>query len=126
MTAPQDLVAFCEEQHPRLVGLLGLYCGDSNMADLQLRRLSEPEVCRAIRVAARASQRDVAAELGVHLKVIDRHAGRLLSIGSRYATDAPSRQVIDVDGAGYLQHQNLTLEPLTSWFRVDVEDRSAG
>ncbi len=33
MSAPPDLVSFCTEQHPRLVGMLGLYCGDRAVAE---------------------------------------------------------------------------------------------
>lgn len=33
MAVPPDLVLFCEEQHPRLVGMLGLYCGDRFIAE---------------------------------------------------------------------------------------------
>lgn len=31
--APDDLVVFCEQQHPRLVGALSLYCGDTLLAE---------------------------------------------------------------------------------------------
>lgn len=31
--APDDLVAFCEQEHPRLVGSLSLYCGDVLLAE---------------------------------------------------------------------------------------------
>lgn len=30
---PRDLVAFCEVQYPRLVGLLAVYCGDRDVAE---------------------------------------------------------------------------------------------
>lgn len=33
MSAPDDLVAFCEVQRPRLVGMLGLHCGDPDVAE---------------------------------------------------------------------------------------------
>lgn len=33
MAVPDDLVAFCEVQRPRLVGMLGLHCGDPDMAE---------------------------------------------------------------------------------------------
>ncbi|MGH2819222.1 MAG: sigma-70 family RNA polymerase sigma factor [Actinomycetota bacterium] len=31
--APKDLVLFCELHHPRLVGMLSLYCGDAAVAE---------------------------------------------------------------------------------------------
>ncbi|MGH2734113.1 MAG: SigE family RNA polymerase sigma factor [Actinomycetota bacterium] len=31
--APRDLVLFCELHHPRLVGMLSLYCGDAAVAE---------------------------------------------------------------------------------------------
>lgn len=31
--APDDLVVFCEQQYPRLVGALSLYCGDALLAE---------------------------------------------------------------------------------------------
>ena len=31
--APDDLAVFCEQQHPRLVGALSLYCGDALLAE---------------------------------------------------------------------------------------------
>jgi RNA polymerase sigma factor (sigma-70 family) len=33
MQPPSELVAFCRSEHPRLVGLLGLYCGDRDVAE---------------------------------------------------------------------------------------------
>lgn len=33
MPAPSDLASFCRQQHPRLVGMLGLYCGDRAIAE---------------------------------------------------------------------------------------------
>lgn len=55
--APPDLVRFCTEQQPRLIGLLTLYCGDPDIAEelaqetlaracnrwRQVRRLSLPD-----------------------------------------------------------------------------------
>src|ERR687892_2759366 len=29
----EELFAMCQEEHPRLVGLLGLYCGDHDVAE---------------------------------------------------------------------------------------------
>ena len=29
----EDLAAMCEREHPRLVGMLGLYCGDRDAAE---------------------------------------------------------------------------------------------
>lgn len=31
--APVELIAFCEREYPRLVGSLGLYCGDRHVAE---------------------------------------------------------------------------------------------
>lgn len=31
--APAELIAFCEREYPRLVGSLGLYCGDRHVAE---------------------------------------------------------------------------------------------
>ena len=44
MAAP-ELVAFCEQQHPRLVGLLGLYCGDRSIAE----EMAQEALARACR-----------------------------------------------------------------------------
>ncbi len=33
MPVDEELVAFCEAQRPRLVGFLGLYCGDAQVAE---------------------------------------------------------------------------------------------
>ena len=33
MAPPEDLVAFCTREHPRLVGSLDLYCGDLGVAE---------------------------------------------------------------------------------------------
>lgn len=52
MPPPPDLVAFCREQYPRLVGMLGLYCGDRAVAEeLAQEALTKafrdwPAVCR--------------------------------------------------------------------------------
>lgn len=32
MQPPPELVAFCRTEHPRLVGILGLYCGNADVA----------------------------------------------------------------------------------------------
>ncbi|MGH2788256.1 MAG: SigE family RNA polymerase sigma factor [Actinomycetota bacterium] len=45
MPAPPDLVAFCREQHPRLVGILGLYCGDRVVAE-ELAQEALTRTCR--------------------------------------------------------------------------------
>ena len=42
---PADLVAFCEAQYPRLVGALGLYCGDRDVAE-DLAQETLARVCR--------------------------------------------------------------------------------
>ncbi len=42
---PPDLVAFCEAQFPRLVGALGLYCGDRDVAE----DLAQEALARACR-----------------------------------------------------------------------------
>lgn len=33
MSPPEELAAFCEREHPRLVGALVLYCGDPDVAE---------------------------------------------------------------------------------------------
>ena len=43
--APQDLVRFCREQHPRLVGILSLYIGDAAVAE----ELAQEALLRAAR-----------------------------------------------------------------------------
>lgn len=45
MPAPPDLVAFCRSQHPRLVGILGLYCGDRAVAE-ELAQEALTRTCR--------------------------------------------------------------------------------
>lgn len=45
MAVPPDLVLFCEEQHPRLVGMLGLYCGDRFVAE-ELAQEALVKACR--------------------------------------------------------------------------------
>ena len=45
MPAPPDLVAFCRSEHPRLVGVLGLYCGDRAVAE-ELAQETLTRVCR--------------------------------------------------------------------------------
>jgi RNA polymerase sigma-70 factor (ECF subfamily) len=40
-----DLVAFCEERYPRLVGALALYCGDRDVAE-ELAQEALARVCR--------------------------------------------------------------------------------
>lgn len=45
MTAPADLVSFCRNQHPRLVGILGLYCGDRAVAE-ELTQEALTRTCR--------------------------------------------------------------------------------
>jgi RNA polymerase sigma factor (sigma-70 family) len=45
VAAPPDLVSFCEEQHPRLVGMLGLYCGDRSVAE-ELAQEALMKACR--------------------------------------------------------------------------------
>ena len=45
MTAPDALVAFCQREHPRLVGTLSLYCGDGALAE-ELAQEALYRVCR--------------------------------------------------------------------------------
>lgn len=45
MPAPADLVSFCRDQYPRLVGMLGLYCGDRAVAE----ELAQEALTRACR-----------------------------------------------------------------------------
>jgi RNA polymerase sigma-70 factor (ECF subfamily) len=45
MAVPPDLALFCEEQHPRLVGMLGLYCGDRFIAE-ELAQEALMKACR--------------------------------------------------------------------------------
>jgi RNA polymerase sigma-70 factor (sigma-E family) len=42
---PADLASFCEEQHPRLVGALSLYCGDPDVGE----ELAQDAIAYAIR-----------------------------------------------------------------------------
>lgn len=50
----QDLVAFCRAQHPRLVGMLGLYTGDFDLAE----ELAQEALLRACRDWARVRDYD--------------------------------------------------------------------
>jgi RNA polymerase sigma factor (sigma-70 family) len=50
---PEDLVAFCQEQHPRLVGALSLYCGDADVAE----ELAQEAIAYAIRDWKRIKQK---------------------------------------------------------------------
>lgn len=43
--APADLAAFCRLEHPRLVGTLGLYTGDADLAE----ELAQDALLRACR-----------------------------------------------------------------------------
>lgn len=45
MQAPPDLVGFCKDEYPRLVGLLGLYCGNRALAE-DLAQETLVKVCR--------------------------------------------------------------------------------
>jgi RNA polymerase sigma-70 factor, ECF subfamily len=45
LTAPPDLAAFCRDQYPQLVGMLGLYCGDRVVAE----ELAQEALTRACR-----------------------------------------------------------------------------
>lgn len=45
MVAPDALAAFCRREHPRLVGTLSLYCGDSTLAE----ELAQEALYRACR-----------------------------------------------------------------------------
>lgn len=44
-TPPADLIAFCEEVHARLVGALGLFCGDRQIAE-DLAQDAIVQLCR--------------------------------------------------------------------------------
>ena len=50
---PGALVAFCYEQHPRLVGALSLYCGDPDVAE----ELAQEAIAYAIRDWKRIKQK---------------------------------------------------------------------
>ena len=45
VSAPERLAVFCREQHPRLVGLLSLYCGERLLAE-ELAQDTLLRVCR--------------------------------------------------------------------------------
>jgi RNA polymerase sigma-70 factor (sigma-E family) len=49
----EDLVAFCHEQHPRLVGALSLYCGDADVAE----EVAQEAIAYAIRDWKRVRQK---------------------------------------------------------------------
>ena len=64
---PLDLVAFCEAQYPRLVGALGLYCGDRDVAE-DLAQEALARVCRDWKkVKAMGSPEAWAHRVGINL-----------------------------------------------------------
>jgi RNA polymerase sigma-70 factor (sigma-E family) len=54
LTAPPDLAFFCRDQHPQLVGMLGLYCGDRAVAE----ELAQEALARACRDWTRVRSND--------------------------------------------------------------------
>ena len=108
MTAPQDLVAFCEEQHPRLVGLLGLYCGDRDMAE----EFAQEALARACRDWSKVRRLDApeawAYKVGMNLassyfrrKAIEQRAKRRLEAERprhRETTHAERAELLDAVG----------------------------
>lgn len=54
MTLPEDLIDFCRAEHPRLVGLLSLYCGDRSVAE----ELAQEALARACRDWRRVRSHD--------------------------------------------------------------------
>lgn len=62
-----ELAAFCEHAHPRLVGALGLYCGDRHLAE-ELAQEALLKLCRRwARVRALESPVGWAYRVGVNL-----------------------------------------------------------
>lgn len=67
MQAPVDLVAFCDAQYPRLVGMLGLYCGDRALAE-ELAQETLLRMCRSWNsVRAKDDPAAWAARVGINL-----------------------------------------------------------
>lgn len=54
MPPPPDLTAFCRNEYPRLVGLLGLYCGDRALGE----DLAQEALARVCRDWSRVRRRD--------------------------------------------------------------------
>jgi RNA polymerase sigma factor (sigma-70 family) len=77
MSAPADLVSFCRDQHPRLVGMLGLYCGDRTLAE-ELAQEALTRVCRDWR-RVRAKENPAAWLSRVAINLTNSHFRRKLA-----------------------------------------------
>lgn len=90
--ADEGLVEFCREQHPRLVGFLGLYCGDRAVAE-ELAQETLARVWRKWPKVHHLDRPDAWAQR-VAINLANSHFRRLLAerrARTRAGEDAPER-----------------------------------
>lgn len=113
---PADLVAFCNAQFPRLVGALGLYCGDRDIAE-DLAQEALVRVCRDWKKVRKMSSPEAwAHRVGMNLAhsyfrrrgAEKRATERLERVGAMVADTPTSDRIEQLEAIRHLPHRQRT------------------
>lgn len=127
---PADLIGFCEAQFPRLVGALGLYCGDRHVAE----DLAQEALARVCRDWTKVKRLD-APEAWVHRVAINlahsyfrrraaekRAAKRMEDVASRSMQAPPSDRVELLDAIRRLPHRQRSAVILRYYLGLTIPE----
>ena len=124
----EDLDAMCQREYPRLVGMIGLYCGDADMAE-DLAQEALIRLCRDWRtVSSMEAPESWLHRVAINLahshyrrKAIERHA--LSVLGARRAnTDATDVRVETIDLLKHLPHRQKAAVLLHYYLDLPVRE----
>lgn len=130
MAPPEDdLVAFCDRQHARLVGILALYCGDLGVAE-ELAQEALATVCRDWRKVRRLDSPDawtyrVAVNLAhsyFRRRSAERRAHRRLAAERGAPPAWPGERTELLDAIGRLPHRQRSAILLRYYMGLRVRE----
>lgn len=130
--AERDLVVFCEAQHPHLVGMLALYCGDLDVAE-ELAQETLAKVCRDWKKVRKMDSAEAwAHRVGINLahsffrrRSAERRARKRLEARRSEEPSWPSERSELLDLIGRLPHRQRSAILLRYYLGLRVHEVAA-